>query len=128
MGLGIGSHRTASTSAGRVWYTLPLEFLISYSVLSLAAIYPWQNHGIVRKPIHWLAFMALSSIFLLVGTNYLRGAGGAGIVLGVASVARSLVLQAEAQLDWFSTQADNGSLAGCGKMDPRRDFPSTFHR
>lgn len=93
-GIGVISHRTANASAGRIWYTLPLEFLLSYSVLSLSAIYLWRNHRALRNAIHWLAFTALSSIFLLVGTNYIRVAGVAGMFLGIASVARSLVLQA----------------------------------
>lgn len=104
VGLGVISHRIANPSGVRVWYALPLEFLISYSVLSLSAIYLWRNHRALRNAIHWLAFTALSSILLLVGTNYIRVAGGAGIFLGVASVARSLVLQArKARLVFNST-------------------------
>jgi hypothetical protein len=36
--------------------------------------------------------MVLSSVLLLVGINYIRLAGGVGIVIGIASAARSLLL------------------------------------
>ena len=91
-GLAVVSHWTASTSASPVWYALPLEFLVFYSVLSLSAMYLWGNPRTLRKPTHWLAFMAVSSVLLTIGPNYIRLAGAAGIILGVASVARSLVL------------------------------------
>lgn len=95
VGLGVISHRSVIPVAGRLWYALPLEFLIAYSILSLSAIYLWRNHAAIRTAAHWLAFMVLSSLLLLVGPNYIRLAGGAGIVLGVASAARSLLLKEE---------------------------------
>ena len=93
VGLGVISHWTPNSGPGRLWYALPLEFLISYSILCLSAIYLWRNHGTIRTPAHWLAFMALSAVLLLVGTGYVRISGGAGIIVGIASAARSLVLK-----------------------------------
>jgi hypothetical protein len=93
VGLGVISYWTPNPGADRLWYALPLEFLISYSILCLSAIYLWRNHGAIRTPAHWLAFMALSSVLLLVGTGYIRLSGGAGIIVGIASTARSLVLK-----------------------------------
>lgn len=93
-GIAVISRWTADASAARIWYAIPLEFLISYSVLSLSAKYLWQRHRTLRPATPWLAFTALSSIFLLVGSTYVRVGGVAGMFLGVASVARSLVLQA----------------------------------
>jgi len=93
VGLGVISQWTPNPGPGRIWYALPLEFLISYSILCLSAIYLWRNHRPIRTPAHWLAFMALSSVGLLVGTGYVRISGGGGIIVGIASVARSLVLK-----------------------------------
>lgn len=90
--LGVVSQRVANASGVRVWYALPLEFLISYSVLLVTAIYLWRNHRALNA-IHWRAFTALSSILLLIGPNYIWVTGAAGIFLGIAGVARSLVAQ-----------------------------------
>jgi hypothetical protein len=90
--LGVMSHWAGNNKAGHVWYALPLDFLFLYSVLSLSAIYLWRNLPRICKPANWLAFMVLSSVLLLVGINYIRLAGGVGIVIGIASAARSLLL------------------------------------
>ena len=95
VGLGAISHWTRNPGADRLWYALPLEFLVSYSILCLSAIYLWRNHRAIRTPAHWLAFMALSSVLLLVGTGYVRISGGAGIIVAIASTARSLILKKE---------------------------------
>lgn len=53
----------------------------------------------LHTPAHWLTFMALSSVLLLVGTGYIRLSGGAGIIVGIASAARSFVLKKQAKSD-----------------------------
>lgn len=93
VGLEAISHWTPNPGTDRVWYALPLAFLISYSILCLSAIYLWRNHEAIQTPVHWLAFMALSFVWLCVGIGYVRLSGGAGIIVGIASAARALVLK-----------------------------------
>lgn len=76
------------------WSGLALVFLISYSVVSLAAIYLWKRNRF--SPANWLAFIAFCGVLvLLIPTwkGWYRGGAAIGVVIGISSLARSLAMQ-----------------------------------
>ena len=78
------------------WYGRAIAFLVCYTVLSLAAIYFWKRTRLIRKPAHWLGFMAVCGLCVLIDPvrwGWIRGGGIMGMVIGIASLARSLAMR-----------------------------------
>ena len=102
VGISVASHLTcpncAYPDATLRWYGRTIVFLISYFVLSLAAIYVWRRTRFIRKPSHWLGFIAVCGVLTWIDPvrwGWIRGGGIIGIVIGIASLARSLAMKSE---------------------------------
>lgn len=78
------------------WSGRAIVFLITYSVLSVVAIYLWQRETI-RTHVHWLGFIVLCAVLVLIDPigwrGWIRGGGVIGIIVGIASLARSLAMK-----------------------------------
>lgn len=79
------------------WYGRTIAFLVCYSALSFAAIYLWQRNLFIRTTAHWLGFIAVCGLLAWIDPvrwrGWIRGGGIMGIVIGIASLARSLAMR-----------------------------------